>query len=485
MAAARSRAPEFPEGLEWFNVDSPVKLAGQRGRVVLLNFGTFGSVHCQQVLADLNYLCMKYRDHLVIINVNSPRFPAEMRRSHVQQSIHRHHVSYPVLHDPELKLWKTYGIKVWPTQVLIDRDGYILGGMSGAGNLPQLKQLISHQVTKCPAAASGAAPVVPAGQCRGSAGALSFPGKVQAAGNRLYIADSGHHRILVVSSSGQVLQQYGCGTSGFIDGTGTAAAFNNPRGMALAGEFLYVADQGNHAIRRIHIRTADVVTIAGTGTAASTARASISAGRKPAEVELNAPGDIVLRDGKLFIAMTGLHQIWRLSLLANTIDVFSGSGREGLADGPPGVAMFSQPAGLALLGNQLYSVDSGASAIREIDLESGVVSTLVGEGLFECGNRDGIGTAARLQAPLGIVADPGHQMLWLVDTYNNKLRRIGMKTRNVATVMLDRALDEPGGLAFHNDTLYIANTNAHEILNLNPNNGRAEALNVTEEFIEI
>ena len=133
MAAARSRAPEFPEGLEWFNVDSPVKLAGQRGRVVLLNFGTFGSVHCQQVLADLNYLCMKYRDHLVIINVNSPRFPAEMRRSHVQQSIHRHHVSYPVLHDPELKLWKTYGIKVWPTQVLIDHDGYILGGMSGAG----------------------------------------------------------------------------------------------------------------------------------------------------------------------------------------------------------------------------------------------------------------------------------------------------------------------------------------------------------------
>jgi len=147
--------------------------------------------------------------------------------------------------------------------------------------------------------------------------------------------------------------------------------------------------------------------------------------------------------------------------------------------------MFAQPAGLALLGNQLYSVDSGASAIREIDLESGVVSTLVGEGLFECGNRDGIGTAARLQAPLGIVADPGHQMLWLVDTYNNKLRRIGMKTRNVATVMLDRALDEPGGLAFHNDTLYIANTNAHEILNLNPNNGRAEALNVTEEFIVI
>ena len=164
MAATRSRAPEFPAGLEWFNVGSPVKLAEQRGRVVLLNFSTFGSVHCQQMLADLNNLGMKYRHQLVIINVNSPRFPAEMRRSHVQQSIRRHHVSYPVLHDPELQLWKTYGIKVWPTQVLIDHDGYVLGGTSGAGKLSRLEQVISHQVALCPATAAGPVPAVPVGQ---------------------------------------------------------------------------------------------------------------------------------------------------------------------------------------------------------------------------------------------------------------------------------------------------------------------------------
>ena len=214
MAATRARAPEFPVGLEWFNVDSPVKLAGLRGRVVLINFGSFGSVHCQQVLADLNYLGMKYRDHLAIINVNAPRFPAEMRRSHVQQSICRYHVSCPVLHDPELTLWKIYGIKSWPTQVLLDHDGYILGGMSGTGKLPRLEQIISHQVSKCPAPA--AVPAASVVQCRRSAGTLSFPGKVLATRNRLYIADSGNHRILVVSSSGQVLQQYGGGNPDFI-----------------------------------------------------------------------------------------------------------------------------------------------------------------------------------------------------------------------------------------------------------------------------
>ena len=482
MAVTQSRVPEFPAGLEWFNVSSPVKLASQRGRVVLLNFCAFGAVHCQQALADLNSLGMKYQGKLLIINVNSPRFPAEMRRSHVQQSIHRFHVSSPVLHDPELVLWHTYGIKAWPTQVLIDHEGYILGGLSGAGKLPQLKQVISRLAANCPAVPPAPLPVVSSVQRRGVAGTLSFPGKVLAAGNRLYIADSGHHRILVASTSGQVLQQYGGGDSGFVDGAGTAAAFNTPRGMALAGDFLYVADQGNHAIRRIHLRSDDVVTVAGTG---KPGRADFSVGLKPVKVALNAPGDLVFQDGKLFIAMTGLHQVWRLSLVADTIDVFAGSGQEGLADGPPGLARLAQPAGLALLGRHLYCVDSSTCAVRRIDLGSGAVSTLVGEGLLVCGNSDGIGSAARLQAPLDIAVDPGRQMLWLVDTYNNRVRRISIKTRNVDTFLFDHALDEPGGLAFHNDTLYIANTNAHEILSLNPNTGRAEALNVTEEFIEI
>lgn len=482
MAATRSRAPEFPAGLEWFNVSGPVRLDSQRGRVVLLNFGAFGGVQCQQVLADLNYLAMKYRDQLLVININSPRFPAEMRRSHVEQSILRFNVCCPVLHDPELLLWRTYGIKVWPTQVLIDHEGYILGGLSGAGKLQQLKQVISRQIASCPATPSGPPPVVSAGQRRRPAGALSYPGKVLATGSRLYIADSGHHRVLVASVGGQVLQQYGGGDPGLVDGTGTAAAFSNPQGMAIAGEFLYVADQGNHAIRRIHLRGGDVVTVAGTG---KPGKSGVTAGLKPVEVELNAPGDLVFHDGRLFIAMTGSNQIWLLSLVTDRIEVFAGNGQEGLADGPPGLAMLAQPAGLALLGDCLYSVDSSASAVRRIDIDTGAVSTLVGEGLHASGNSDGLGTAARLQAPLGIAADPGHEMLWLVDTYNNKLRRIGLKTQNVATVMFDHPLDEPGGLAFHNDTLYIANTNAHQILSLNPNNGRAEALHVTEEFIEI
>jgi outer membrane protein assembly factor BamB len=156
-----------------------------------------------------------------------------------------------------------------------------------------------------------------------------------------------------------------------------------------------------------------------------------------------------------------------------------------LQDGPASTAAFSQPSGLALLFNRLYVVDAGASALRELDIETGAVRTIVGEGLFGFGDQDGTGKVARLQYPLDISADQMHRMLWVTDTYNNKIKRIGVDSEFISSVAVDRRLDEPGGLVFHNDTLYIANTNAHEIMCLNPNNGHAEALNVAEELVEI
>jgi len=130
-------------------------------------------------------------------------------------------------------------------------------------------------------------------------------------------------------------------------------------------------------------------------------------------------------------------------------------------------------------------VDADAAAVRSVDLVTGAVTTLVGSRLFGFGNRDGAGRAALLQYPQDIKADPRHRMLWVADTYNNKIRRIGLDTRFVSSPVVDRGLNEPGGLAFHDNTLYIANTNAHEILCLNPDDGQTTILNVAEENVEI
>lgn len=483
MSTTKSRAPEFPAGLEWFNVQEPVRLEDQVGRVVLIDFGTFSSIHCQHVLQDLNKLRARFRSELVVISVHSPKFTAEKKRSHVLKAINRLHITHPVVHDPEMKLWNIYGTKYWPTQILINPEGCILGAMTGDGKKSQLQLIIQYQLNRSSERIESRAPSFSIQPAREAPSVLSFPARVVVAPNRIYIADSGHNRILVASSSGQVLRQYGNEGAGFVDGNGTMAAFDNPQGMVLVDEFLYVADTGNHAIRRIHTRSNDVVTIAGTGKAAASATVDVPG--TPLTVSMSSPTDIVFRNGKLYIAMTGAHQIWRISLVANTIEVFTGSGYEDLQDGPPGSAAFSQPSGLAMLEDSLYCVDAGASAVREIDVNSGIVKTVVGEGLFDFGDSDGPAATARLQYPMSIAADPVHQMLWVADTYNNKIKRIGLSTSYVSSTSCDRRLDEPGGLAFHQDSLYIANTNSHEILSLNPNNGHAKALNITEELVEI
>jgi DNA-binding beta-propeller fold protein YncE len=482
MATTRSRAPEFPAGLVWFNTDTPVSLTEQLGRVVLLNFCAFSSVACRQQIADLDYLGNRYRKDLVILGIHSPRYPGEAGVVHLRQSIDKYHVAYPMAHDPELKLWHAYGMKNRPTQVLIDRDGYIVGSLSGGGKRDRLEQVIRYQCGKRSRIPPRVARPSLARQAAAVSGTLCFPGRLVVSGSKLFIADSGHNRILVVSRSGVVLRQYGSESEGLFDGKGDSAAFNNPQGMVLVDDFLYVADAGNHAIRRINIRTDDVDTIAGNGkVGVASPRVPVA----PGACSLNTPMDLAMKDSALYIAMAGAHQIWRLSLVTNRIEVFSGNGVPGLIDGPPGRAAFAQPGGLAIMGQQLFVVDADAGAIRAVDLVTGAVTTLVGNSLFGFGNRDGAGKAALLQYPQDIKADPQRRMLWVADTYNNKIRRVGLDTRYVSSPVVDRGLNEPGGLAFQADTLYIANTNAHEILCINPDDGHATTLNVTEEIVEV
>ena len=482
LAMERSRVPEILGNLKWFNVGRPVNLRKQEGRVLLLDFGSYCSIHWQNTLADLQHLANKYHDRLVIIGIHSPKFPGEMNGAHVQKSINKHHIHYPVVHDPARIISKAYGIRSCPAQVLVDREGYILGSLSGEGQLSKLEQLIDYQVGKAGKAAVGEGSCFSVLKSPEPASALSFPGKIVASDNKVYIADSANNRILVASKNGSILRQYGGATAGFIDGDATSAAFNNPQGMALVDKYLYVADTGNHAIRRIHLRNNDVVTVAGTGRRGTSV---VLDGETPLHVDLNSPCDLASRKDMLYIAMAGFHQVWRFSLLKNRLDVFSGSGQEHMDNGPPGAAAFAQPSALTILGDKLYTADAGASAVRCVDLATGYTSTLVGAGLFEYGETDGTGTSARLQYPLDIEADARRNLLWVADTYNNKIRMISINNQSVSSMSVNRALNEPGGLAFHDNTLYIANTNSHEILRLNPENGHAEALNVTEEFAEI
>jgi DNA-binding beta-propeller fold protein YncE len=481
MVAKQHHLPEVPDLLHWFNVDSPVRLSEQKGRVILLNFDTYCSLHCLHVVADLNYLADKYPNKLVVIGIHGPRFPAERSTEHVRNAISRNHIRHPVLHDPDYRLWQRFGIHSGPTLGVIDTNGSIVGSISGEGNRDKLERIITALLARAgQPATEEAAPYVlnPASEPERP---LYFPDKILATENRIYIADSGHNRVLATSPQGLIMHQYGDGNPGFVDGSGFAAAFDAPQGMVMADECLYVADTGNHAIRRINIRNDDVVTLAGTGIMGREPDGDYFG--NPREVDLNTPSGLAYKANVLYIAMAGLHQIWTLSLVTNTLEIFAGCGEEGLVDGASWNACFAQPAALCIIGHALYVVDAGSSAIRAIDLNTRHVTTLVGKGLFEFGDTDGVGPAASFQYPLDIKADQTQKSLWIADTYNNKIRKIRVENKLVSSYQVRHPLSEPGGLAFSGNTLYIANTNRHEIVRVNLRSGTTESLNVSDKYI--
>jgi hypothetical protein len=239
--------------------------------------------------------------------------------------------------------------------------------------------------------------------------------------------------------------------------------------MALDGNILYVADTENHLLRRLDLQARTVATMAGTGAQAR----SVNVPGTGTEVALNSPWDLARIGAQLFIAMAGPHQVWVMNLETAYIEPYAGSGREDIIDAPRRQAAMAQPSGITTDGTLLYVADSETSAIRSVSLGmNGVVQTIVGEGLFEFGDKDGTGKEqVRLQHPLGVAYHDN--ILYVADTYNHKIKKIGPATATSTTYLgsgkpgrrdgQEPEFYEPGGLSLAAGKLYIADTNNHAI----------------------
>src|SRR4029079_9579928 len=138
---------------------------------------------------------------------------------------------------------------------------------------------------------------------------LFFPGKVHAdaKGNRLFIADSTHHRVIVTDLAGKKIAVAGTGSPGRKDGAFSEAQFDDPQGMALDGDTLYVADRKNHSIRALDLKEMKVSSVSGTGKQGQAEDRRGVAG-KGLETALNSPWDLCFVGDQLYIAMAGHHQ---------------------------------------------------------------------------------------------------------------------------------------------------------------------------------
>jgi thiol-disulfide isomerase/thioredoxin/sugar lactone lactonase YvrE len=466
-------APDFPPGLDWLNVERPLTMTDLRGKIVLLDFWTYGCINCMHVIPELKRLEEKFADELVVIGVHSAKFVNESETDNIRQIILRYELEHPVINDNNFDVWQTYGANAWPTFVLIDPAGNVLGFHSGEGIFDLFNQVIIGMIAEFDARdLIDRTPLDLKLERDNLANSpLLFPGKVLAdeANGRLFIADSNHNRIVVTNLDGVVQAVIGNGRSGLQDGSYETAQFFRPQGLALAdANTLYVADTENHAIRKIDLAAETVETVAGNGRHGSYGPLEGTG----TAVALNSPWDVLAVDGIVYIAMAGQHQLWQYDPATQMVQVFAGSGREELADGPLLSGGLNQPSGLASDGQLLYFADSEASAIRTASLGTGgELQTIVGTGLFDFGDVDGSGSAVRLQHPLGVVYADG--LLYVADTYNHKIKVIDPATQSSTTFLGsgedgwrdgDQPLfDEPGGLSLGDGRLYIADTNNHVI----------------------
>ena len=441
-------APEIARpGLQWFNVAAPVPIASLHGRIVILDFWTEGCINCIQIIPTLRRVEERYPDKVVVIGVHSPKFANEKNAASVKDAIRRYDIRHPIIHDPQMTIWRAYNVQAWPTLIVIDADGTIAGAIPGEPDPDRMLAAIDGLVgtsTQAGTLKPGALDLTPLPEPKGR---FLFPGKlkpVPGQSKRWALADGGHNQIVLLDDTGKELERYGSGEVGRLDGAKDKALFHHPQGLIASSDAIFVADTENHAIRRIDLASGAVTTLAGTGARGM----QLSAAQPGRTTALASPWDLEKKGDQLFFANAGTHQIGVLDLKSNTVAALAGTGEEGIRDGRASTASLAQPSGLALSadGKTLYLADSESSSVRAITLtDDPQIMTLVGVGLFDFGWVNGDFRTARLQHPLGVAVD-GDRLL-VADTYNSAIRELELAKRE--------AVDFDGGKFTCIDTVCV------------------------------
>jgi DNA-binding beta-propeller fold protein YncE len=458
--------PPFPQGHTWLNVSAPLTLDDLRGKIVILNFWTAGSINCQHMFPVLAQMQANYPAEMVVISVHSPKFPAVEAETVIQ----RQAITHPILLDQDMAFWYMLGIHAWPSFVVVDPLGHVLAAQSGEIPFDPFNTLIEDMIAfwdqrdgldRAPLEKHQPAEPPPADTV------LRFPGKVcvDGAAGRLFIADTDHHRVIVADLETHAVRDViGCGQPGYADGDFAAAALRAPQGMAVHGEALYIADTGNHAVRVADLATRQVDVLAGTGEMDPGRPLPFGTPvREPRAFPLRSPWDLALGAGHtLFIANAGGHQVFELNLETEVLRASVGNGREALKNLTPETSELAQPSGLYFQDGLLYIADAGSSTVRVADYTNSTVLAVSGpleDTLFTFGASDGPVGQSRLQHPLDVTGD-GAGTLYVADTFNHTIRVVDSR---MVTDTLGQYASMPGGLDYHAGRLYVADTGAHAI----------------------
>jgi len=492
----------------WLNTSRPIVAEDLEGRILLLDFWTFCCINCMHVIPDLKYLESTFGDDLTVVGVHSAKFANERDTENIKNAILRYGIEHAVVNDFDFSIWKKFGVRAWPTFVLVGPQGTIEQVYSGEGNREEAAADIEKLKTKYAGKINTAKLPIALEKDKMPESLFSFPGKLDYAPAadpgqltvmtypNLFVSDAGHHQIVVIEldkEEARTSTTIGSGKEGFKDGNFTEAQFRRPQGVLFdrVNKLLYIADTENHALRVADIRLSTVTTLAGTGKQGYERQAS----NAPAlSTPLASPWDLAFYpdDKHIVIAMAGTHQLWSYDIANKTVSVIGGNGRESIDDGKYPYNSLSQPSGLSVADGKLYFVDSETSSLRVY--ENGEIKTLIGTGLFDFGYKEGTQGEALMQHALGVYAE--EKSVFVADSYNHSIRRFDIaqaRLRNFAGQgkrgtadgqPFGASFNEPNDIVRIGNALYVADTNNHAIRTIDLNTGKVGTLKITKSVVQ-
>lgn len=464
-------APDLAD-VPWLGVDVPPDWASLAGHVVVLDVFSTCDVASRHALDETRRLATRFADEpVVVLGVHTPRFPREDDDRRLRGALDEAGVAWPVARDSRRALWERYAIKAWPSRVVVDPDGYIVGVVAGEGQ----EELLTRAVAQTLEAHRRAANLATAGRFATTRSApRPRDDGLRAPRGLAWLPDG---RLFVAVEAG-VVEARRVARGRYAVTRRWREPFVEPRGLCATSTALHVADRAAHVVRTIDLATGDVRTLVGSGALGE----PFAAGGSSARVALRSPWGVARLGDRLVVSQAGDHRLWVVEPRAGTCRPWVGRGTRRLVDGPAERASFDQPCGLDAGDGVLVVADAGACAVREVAAEGGAVSTLVGRG---AGDRDGPRDAARLQWPTDVACRAG--FAFVADTLNGRLRVVSRTPTtyravgHVATLCGGHGeLEEPSAViaadASHDDLVIVADAGRDRLVGVDPVLGACEGL---------
>jgi len=304
----------LPKQAKWFNAQKTFSVFDVSDRLVYIHVWNPFDINCQASVKEVNRLQNEY-PFAVFVSVLMPDFSNGMSENDIEALVRQYRLNHPIIVADDLSGLKLKKDQVLPVIKGVRADAQQNGEYTGEEGIEELELVLAGftkeqlKVLKVKTIGFNAS-----AKLKNVKQAMNFPQSVAVSeqSGEMYIADAGNNRVLVMGVDGQVIDVIGTGVKGDRDGKWGAAQLNHPAYLELdeSKDLLYVTDSWNHKIKVVNIKERTIMSILGNGKRAFQKETRVDSTSGP----INFPAGLLLKEGKLLIAMSGFNEIWSLDV---------------------------------------------------------------------------------------------------------------------------------------------------------------------------